>query len=340
MSGLSAVWSCRTPRSTASHSSAQVVLVCILVAVVAATAAAERLPIHIYTTEDGLAHANVRRIVRDPRGFLWFCTIDGLSRFDGAEFVTYRTGDGLPDPWVTDLLTTRDGTYWVATNGGVARFDALTRRLPRDGQRRAEQRAFSTVPFEGSPEHRKVRVLLEDRAGRVWAGAVGGLSILDRRVSTLSFRPVVPRPAAMITSLVDSADGSLWIGTLDGLFYRRVSGAVSPEPTAARAGVRHVRALAQDIDGRLWVGHDGGLLVLGPGAGVSRLASTPARELRSCGAGSVLHRRLHLPMRADDACTMNLEDGLIDRRVRALMAGSAGPVRVGMVSGSVARSRD
>ena len=67
--------------------------------------------------------------------------IDGLSRFDGAEFVTYRTGDGLPDPWVTDLLTTRDGTYWVATNGGVARFDALTRHFPRDGQRQAEQRA-------------------------------------------------------------------------------------------------------------------------------------------------------------------------------------------------------
>jgi len=306
------------------------------VAVVAASATAERLPIHIYTTEDGLAHANVRRIVRDPRGFLWFCTIDGLSRFDGAEFVTYRTGDGLPDPWVTDLLTTRDGTYWVATNGGVARFDALTRYLPRDGQRRVEHRAFSTVPFEGSSKHRQVRVLLEDHAGRVWAGAVGGLSMLDRRVSPASFRPVVPSPTAMITSLIESADGRLWIGTLDGLFSRRVSGEVSPESTAVRAGVRHVRALAQDIDGRLWVGHDGGLLVLGPGAGVSRLASTTVGELRSCGVGSVPHRRLHLPMSADDACTMNLEDGLVDRRVRALMAGSAGPVRVGMVSGSVA----
>src|SRR6186997_2919346 len=122
----------------------------LLLALLASSAAAERLPLRTYTTEDGLAHANVRRIVRDPRGFLWFCTIDGLSRFDGAEFVTYRTGDGLPDPWVTDLLTTRDGAYWVATNGGVARFDALTRLLPRDGQRQAEQRgrSFSSVAFE------------------------------------------------------------------------------------------------------------------------------------------------------------------------------------------------
>ena len=319
--------------------SARELLVCPLLLFVVSSAAAERLPIHIYTTEDGLAHANVRRIVRDPRGFLWFCTIDGLSRFDGAEFVTYRTGDGLPDPWVTDLLTTRDGTYWVATNGGVARFDALTRHLPRDGQRQAEKgadRSFSSVAFEGSAKQRQVRVLLEDRAGRVWAGAVGGLSVLDRRVSPAAFRPVVPSPAAMVTSLIESADGSLWIGTVGGLFHRRLSGDVSPEPIALRAGATHVRSLAQDKDGRVWVGHDEGLLILGPGAEVSRLASSAARELRGCGVGPLPHRRLHLPTTPDDACTMNPGDGLVDRRVRVVTVGSDGHVRVGMVSGSVA----
>ena len=140
----------------------------------------------------------------------------------------------------------------------------------------------------------------------------------------------------MVTSLIESADGSLWIGTLGGLFHRRLSGDVSPEPIALRGGVTHVRALAQDNDGRLWVGHDEGLLVLGPGAGASRPAASAARELRSCGTGSSRHRRLRLPTRADDACTMNPGDGLVDRRVRAVTVGSDGHVRVGMVSGSVA----
>ena len=196
----------------------------------------ERLPIRTYTTEDGLAHARVRRIVRDPRGFLWFCTIDGLSRFDGAEFVTYRTADGLPDPWVTDLLTTRDGGYWVATNAGVARFDP-TRRVARDGERRTDERPrplFSPVAFDGSPTQRHVSVLMEDRAGRVWAGGRGGLFLLDRSGSAPSFRAVVPSPAALVTSLVEGVDGGVWIGTLDGLFDRLASGDVLPEPTAAR----------------------------------------------------------------------------------------------------------
>ena len=271
--------------------------------------------------------------MRDPRGFLWFCTIDGLSRFDGAEFVTYRTADGLPDPWVTDLLTTRDGEYWVATNGGVARFDG-TRRVARDGGRPAEERRqlFSPVAFEGSPTQRQVRVLLEDRAGRVWAGGRGGLFVLDRSGSVLSFRPVVPSPTALVTSLVEGVDGGMWMGTLDGLFHRLASGDVLPEPTAARAGIRNVRALALDDDGRLWVGHDEGLLVLGPGA-AGQLASSTPRQLRPCGAGPSRQRRLRLPTGSEDACTMTLDDGLIDQRVRALAVGSDGHVRVGTVAG-------
>ena len=104
-------------------------------------------------------------------------------------------------------------------------------------------------------------------------------SVLDRSGSALTFRPVVPSPTAMVTSLVEGVDGGLWMGTLDGLFHRLASGDVVPEPTAARAGVRNVRALALDDDGRLWVGHDEGLLVLGPGAAGS---SSRHRHPASC----------------------------------------------------------
>src|SRR5713226_3827496 len=66
----------------------------------------ELLPVRTYTIADGLAHNEVNRIVRDSRGFLWFCTADGLSRFDGYTFANYGTGQGLPDANVTDLLET------------------------------------------------------------------------------------------------------------------------------------------------------------------------------------------------------------------------------------------
>ena len=63
----------------------------------------ERLPIKNYTTADGLAHNIVNKIVRDSRGFLWFCTADGLSRFDGYAFTNYGTNRGLPHASVNEL---------------------------------------------------------------------------------------------------------------------------------------------------------------------------------------------------------------------------------------------
>jgi ligand-binding sensor domain-containing protein len=87
-------------------------------------AISERLPIKTYTTADGLARDHVGRIVRDSHGFLWFCTLDGLSRFDGYNFTSYRVEDGLPFPVVNDILEAGSSTYWLATNGGgVVRFD-------------------------------------------------------------------------------------------------------------------------------------------------------------------------------------------------------------------------
>src|SRR5688572_23553511 len=76
---------------------------------------AERLPVKIFTTADGLANNVVNRIVRDSRGYLWFCTREGLSRFDGYGFTTYGIEDGLPDAVVNDLVETRQGNYWIAT---------------------------------------------------------------------------------------------------------------------------------------------------------------------------------------------------------------------------------
>ena len=83
----------------------------------ASVAHAERLPIRTYTHLDGLAHTRVTCAFSDSRGFIWFCTVDGLSRFDGQGFTTYGLRDGLATARLNDFIETADGTYWVATNG-------------------------------------------------------------------------------------------------------------------------------------------------------------------------------------------------------------------------------
>ena len=92
---------------------------------VAGISLAERLPMRRYTTADGLAHDRVVRIVPDSRGFLWFCTLDGLSRFDGVQFVSYPLQEGIS---YFDIAEGPDGVYWIGIwRGGLARLDPQAR---------------------------------------------------------------------------------------------------------------------------------------------------------------------------------------------------------------------
>ena len=44
---------------------------------------------------EGLANERLSCILQDRKGYIWFGTWEGLSRFDGAEFSTLTTQDGL-----------------------------------------------------------------------------------------------------------------------------------------------------------------------------------------------------------------------------------------------------
>jgi len=57
-------------------------------------------------------------MVRDSRGFLWICTDEGLSRYDGSSFRNYTLAQGLPEALrVNALLEDRAGSVLAGTAG-------------------------------------------------------------------------------------------------------------------------------------------------------------------------------------------------------------------------------
>jgi ligand-binding sensor domain-containing protein len=157
----------------------RLVWLAVLLVTLAPDVYAERLPIKTYTTADGLAHNTINRIVRDSRGYLWFCTADGLSRFDGYAFKNFGTADGLPHAFVSDLLETRSGEYWVATLGGLVRFDP-TGRPGRDVVHVEEAAASGPMfallaQWNGNGRTGAITVLREGANGTIWVGTTTGL---------------------------------------------------------------------------------------------------------------------------------------------------------------------
>ena len=178
-----------------------------------------RLPIRSYTTADGLADNHVKRIRSDSRGFLWFCTDEGLSRFDGHAFTSYTTRDGLPHPWVNDLLQTRDGAYWVATDGGVCRID------PSGKQR------FRVYLPSARPGAARVNALLEDRDGDIWCGTYDGLYRMQRAggEGVRFIREEIGTPhnlweGSLINAIFLDHRNTLWVGSRTGLYHREKGG--------------------------------------------------------------------------------------------------------------------
>ena len=83
---------------------------------------------------NGLADNFVRDIMRDSRGYLWFSTLNGLSRYDGYRTVNYVPRDfgGLSND-VSIIRETADSTLWMLCSGQLFTYDRRTDTWNKDG---------------------------------------------------------------------------------------------------------------------------------------------------------------------------------------------------------------
>ena len=86
------------------------------------------------TIKDGLTNNSVRNIIQSENGFLWFGTLNGLSRYDGKEIRNYSYEPGNQNSLSSNriyYLLEDDWNYiWLLTyEYQVLRFDPQTERF-------------------------------------------------------------------------------------------------------------------------------------------------------------------------------------------------------------------
>ncbi len=265
------------------------VLLCFLLILTSSSAYAERLPVKTYTSADGLGSGFLNDLKRDSRGFMWFCTRDGLSRFDGARFVTYRVGNRGEPPSIEGITETRDGSYWITTTGGLYRFkrDAVSQPNATTGNRPTLNAEFIS-PFRGG--------VIEDRLGNIWL-AGGSLLHLEEKDGTIAFQsvnlnlPVPPNRRSGVISVIEAGDGSLWIDTSAGLVRRLPDERLIFYPIETFVSTDD-RMCFVDAEGRVWYVLGLELYVLKP---------EPPEALANLGALTVrpLHPTYVLPAKTE-----------------------------------------
>ena len=80
------------------------------------------------TTKDGLSSNVVSCVYEDRNRFLWVGTREGLNRFDGRQFETFRNNpddsNSISGNMIADILQDNEGILWIATvDGGLTRYD-------------------------------------------------------------------------------------------------------------------------------------------------------------------------------------------------------------------------
>jgi signal transduction histidine kinase/ligand-binding sensor domain-containing protein len=225
---------------------------------------AEQAPVKTYTTAEGLPRDQANRIKRDSHGFLWFCTNDGLSRFDGYSFTNYTTDDGLPHRVVNDLLETRSGAIWVATGNGLARFNPKGRRNQADSIGATAAPMFVAYWPEENVA-RRMEVLFEDARGKLWCGTDEGLywfeerdgRVVWRRLDLPKERPDMSLP---VSAIIQDRRGNLWIGMEVGQGLNRIlsDGRIEHYSTArGRNESERITTLLETKEGEIWAGMSG-----------------------------------------------------------------------------------
>lgn len=224
------------------------------------------------TPDDGLSSGSVFGVAQDDKGFMWFATGDGLSRFDGYSLRVYRSERGNPDSLTSNSMTAirrgRGGVLWLGTtSGGVDRFDPTTETFTHYRHDPANPKSLSgnSIAKYG---------LLEERDGTLWVGTQdSGLNRLDPATGTFTRYGHEPaNPASLSSNAIENvyrdAAGMIWAGTsgeglnrLDPTTGRVTRYLPDPDnPQALPDGV--VDGVYEDRSGVFWVSTQKGLTSL------------------------------------------------------------------------------
>lgn len=165
-------------------------------------------------TNELLAHNQVRAIVQDKAGFIWFGTTHGLQRYDGSNLKTYvhdqNNKNSLSHNTIRTLLADDDGGIWIGTRGGGLNYLKNGKFI-----------IYTSDPKDPtSISDNSIECLAKDSDGNLWIGTrSGGLNKFRNGIfEHYKFDKSNPKSIshnAVFSLLIDSQD-RIWAGTYGG----------------------------------------------------------------------------------------------------------------------------
>jgi ligand-binding sensor domain-containing protein/signal transduction histidine kinase/DNA-binding response OmpR family regulator len=160
------------------------------------------------TGENGLSQSNVKAILQDSYGFMWFGTKNGLNRYDGTSIVQmdcndYVTGTGNHN--ISALFEDKDRQIWVGTDRGVYKYNPASDIFT----------AMNLKTENGVDMNNWVADIVSDSVGNIWI-VIPDQGVFRYKNDVLSFYEVTNKDnfKTEVPECIDiRSNGEVWVGT-------------------------------------------------------------------------------------------------------------------------------
>lgn len=170
--------------------------------------------IEVINVDDGLAQSTVFDIIQDSRGYMWFGTEDGLSKYDGYNFTNYMPDINdtlsLPNNYIYCLYEDSDNDLWIGTRSGLA-------KLNRDKNNFTTYKIKPT--YKGDLQNNYIYSIHEDSHKNLWVGTFGaGLALFEKETGAFKIYPGDSTDNSglsenLIRDIHEDVHGNIWVAT-------------------------------------------------------------------------------------------------------------------------------
>lgn len=216
-----------------------------------------------YSLTEGLSQSSVICVLQDSAGFLWFGTRDGLNKFNGHNFITYRhtsqNENSLSNSFIRSLFEDDNGTLWVGTMNGLNKYNAVTDDFQRVGD---EVHGDFSI-------NKEIWDIKEDEHQNLWLATNLGLEKINIQKKSVIERISTESGLSNndTRSLWGDKNGKLWICNTEKIDVLNPSiNAFTyysyPDSTIKKETDNYAPVLYEDTQGILWLGYENGLWFL------------------------------------------------------------------------------